>query len=209
MTEKNAAGSGYSCCGGRGHHGHHGHHGMCGSIALQGGDLLEADKHSILYLHEEEKLARDVYLSLARHWDSLIHQHVSESEQRHIDRIGDLITVYHLDDLLSADVGVFRNTDLQKLYDELVARGQKTAHDALLVGAWVEEADIQDLQQALTKTKNPDLINTYEHLLQASYRHLNLFVRTWMAQSEMFYTAQILPQATVDAILGAGQVCQI
>lgn len=175
----------------------------CAQINLVGGELLAADQQSVLYMREEEKLARDVYLFLATHWNSSIHQHVAESEQRHMDMVERLISLYQLTDSAVIEVGVFNNTQLQSLYNDLITRGQQNANEALLVGALIEEVDIADLEQALLSTVNPDLIATYEQLLQASYRHLNLFVRTWNAQMGSTYTAQVLPQAAVENILNS------
>ncbi len=175
----------------------------CAQINLVGGELLLADQQSILYMREEEKLARDVYLFLARTWNSSIHQHIAESEQRHMDMVKRLISLYQLTDSAAIEEGVFHDAQLQSLYNDLIVRGQRNANEALLVGALIEEVDIADLEQALLATINPDLIATYEQLLQASYRHLNLFVRTWNAQTGATYTAQVLPQAAVENIVNS------
>jgi hypothetical protein len=43
------------------------------------------------FLREEEKLARDVYLTLYDAWQLAPHQNIAESEQTHTDRVLDLL----------------------------------------------------------------------------------------------------------------------
>ena len=47
--------------------------------------LTEAEENHILYMREEEKLARDVYLTLYELWGAEIFANISESEQQHMD----------------------------------------------------------------------------------------------------------------------------
>lgn len=174
---------------------------QAGQLQIIGGVLTEQDKLDLKYLREEEKLAHDVYLTLNAKWNLVIFQNISNSEQQHTDAALRLLTAYQLPDSASTSVGVFQNAELQALYTDLINRGNQSVTEALLVGALVEEVDIADLQKMLGATKNPDLINTYGKLLQASYRHLNSFVDLWRTQTGGIYKAQILPQTEVDRIL--------
>ena len=94
--------------------------------------LTEAEEHHILYMREEEKLARDVYLTLDEIWDAEIFANISESEQRHMDAIKRLITRYDLvDPVVNDGIGEFANQDFADLYDELVATGKNSLEEAL------------------------------------------------------------------------------
>jgi hypothetical protein len=168
---------------------------------LVGGILTEQDKLDLRYLREEEKLARDTYLTLTTKWNLVVFKNISDSEQRHTDSVSQLLTAYQLPDPALPDVGRFQNTELQNLYTDLIIRGSQSANEALLVGALVEEVDIADLQKMLGLTKNPDLISTYGKLLQASYRHLNSFAHLWTAQTGLAYKPQLLSQSEVERIL--------
>ncbi len=53
--------------------------------------------HDILYLREEEKLARDVYLKLAERWQLPIFENIARAEQRHMDLVLQVIEVYGID----------------------------------------------------------------------------------------------------------------
>jgi hypothetical protein len=46
--------------------------------------LTELEEQNILFMREEEKLARDVYLVMYDLWGADIFANISESEQRHI-----------------------------------------------------------------------------------------------------------------------------
>lgn len=162
--------------------------------------LSEAEIETISFMREEEKLARDVYLSLYDVWQIRVFQNISRSEQQHMDQIKLLVDSYGLSDTVQEQIGVFTNSELQNLYDSLITRGKTSQIEALRVGALVEEVDIQDLQQALVETNNPALEIVYSNLKKGSYNHLNAFVRNIESLGET-YKAQHLLQYEVDYIL--------
>ena len=86
------------------------------------------------YLREEEKLARDVYLTLYQRWELRIFDNIAGAEQRHMDRIGAVLAARQIPDPVTDDsVGVFQDASLGALYQELVQRGSNSALDALRV----------------------------------------------------------------------------
>ena len=88
--------------------------------------LTEAEEHYILYMREEEKLARDVYLTLYETWGAEIFANISDSEQRHMDAVKSLITRYGLvDPVVDDTLGAFTNPDFELLYDQLVEDGSE------------------------------------------------------------------------------------
>ena len=162
--------------------------------------LSETEIEMLSFMGEEEKLARDVYISLYETWQIAIFKNISRAEQQHMDQVKFLIDSYGLSDPVQEAVGVFTNSDIQNLYDSLVKRGKTSKIEALQVGALVEEVDIKDLQQALVKTNNPALETVYINLMNGSYNHLNAFVRQIESLGET-YKAQHLLQYEVDYIL--------
>jgi hypothetical protein len=163
-------------------------------------DPTEAE--DLLLMREEEKLARDTYLTLYDLWGSNTFANIARSEQRHMDTMEAMLQSYGLPDPVVDDtVGVFANATLAGYYDELVQRGAPSLLDALHVGAFIEELDIADLRTAIDRSDEPPLINAYENLLAGSRNHLRAFV-SQISLLGVTYTAQVLAQDDVDAIVG-------
>lgn len=169
---------------------------------LQTGELDEQEVADLMWMREEEKLARDVYLLLADKWGLQIFSNISRSEQQHMDSMLNMIEIYGLSDPVGDNPqGVFTNPDLQALYDDLAAQGSQSQIDALYVGATIEEVDIIDLERAIADTDNPDLVQAYSGLMCGSENHLRAFVRNLEQQTGETYTPQYLDQTAYDAIM--------
>jgi len=146
--------------------------------ALPADPLSDAEREGILYVREEEKLAHDVYTVLYEKWGLQIFANIAASESTHMAAMALLIDRYGLEDPVSDKPGVFTNPELQKLYDDLVAKGTKSLIDALEVGAIIEEVDIVDIQEYLKDVDNEDIELVYKNLLKGSRNHLRAFVST-------------------------------
>ena len=165
--------------------------------------LNTEEKAGILYMREEEKLARDVYEHLLEKYNSNPFGNIRHSEQNHMDRMEMLINNYQLNDPVKKtnDVrGKFVNSDLQKLYNDLIQKGEVSFTEALKVGAAVEEIDIADLDKELAKTDKQDIINVYTALKRASENHLNAFVGRLKMQG-VDYKPITLSQEDFDDII--------
>ena len=173
--------------------------------------LSDAEIEGILYMREEEKLARDVYLTLYEVWGLPVFENIARSEATHMEAVRTLIDRYGLADPAAAEVGVFRNPTLQGLYDQLVADGRTSLADALRVGAAIEEIDILDLQERLAQTDQADIELVYENLMKGSRNHLRAFASTLTRQTGETYQPQYLDLASYESIVnsatetGAGQ----
>lgn len=162
--------------------------------------LSTEEIQTLTFMREEEKLARDVYLNLNETWAQPVFANIAKSEQRHMDAMRVLLERYQLADPALPAAGMFGNAELQALYDELIARGQQSATEALYVGAAIEEIDILDLQRAIAETDQSDLRRSYENLLAASGNHLRAFVRNIEVQG-LVYESQYLSAEQLEAIL--------
>lgn len=140
------------------------------------GTLSEEEEADILYISEEEKLARDVYLDYYDKWGSQVFENIADSEQTHMDSMASLAKNYGLEDRTTGDRGVFTDPDLQKLYDELIQSGSVSETDALRNAAYIEETDINDLDTAISHTDRTDIITVYENLRSGSENHLQAFL---------------------------------
>ncbi len=137
--------------------------------------LSSEEAAQLLFMREEEKLARDVYQALNEKWGVQVFARIAVSEQRHFDAIGTLIKRYELTDPAQESAGSFTNPDLQKFYDDLMARGNESLLEALKVGVEIEETDIDDLKAAIAATDHKDLLTVYTNLLNGSLNHFSAF----------------------------------
>ena len=163
--------------------------------------LSAVEAADLLFMREEEKLARDVYTTLYAEWGVAVFDNISQSEQTHMDKILGLLDQYGLDDP-ALRFGEFADGELQDLFDALIAAGLQSELDALMVGALIEEVDMEDIVLAMERTDEADILTVYGNLLAGSENHLNSFVKNIEAITGETYVAQWISQEEVDAILG-------
>ena len=163
--------------------------------------LSSEERDDLLYMREEEKLARDVYIKLYEEWGTPVFNNISNAERRHMDTMLTMIEKYELrDPVTDNSVGAFTDAGLSNLYHDLVEKGYNSQLDALYVGALIEEIDILDLREAIRESDHNDLVQAYENLLKGSESHLRAFVAQIESQGDE-YTAQKMSQDDVDEIL--------
>ena len=165
--------------------------------------LSDLEKQGILYMCEEEKLARDVYLQLYDKWGVTSFNNISRSEQTHTDAIKSLIDRYNLDDPAEGrGLGEFTNKELQQLHDDLIKQGSQSEVDALKVGAAIEEIDILDIEMYVAQTDKSDIKLVYENLLKGSRNHLRSFVSV-MQKRGIVYQPQYMTTDQYNEIVGS------
>lgn len=166
--------------------------------------LSQMEKNDLLYMREEEKLARDVYLTLYETWGLAVFSNIASSEQSHMDAVLKLLRTYRLPDPATGNaIGEFTNPTLQSLHDQLMEKGRLSAMDALQVGGIIEETDMQDLLGAIERSDNADIGATYENLLCGSRNHLRSFARNLESMTCQPYVALVITQDEVNAVLNS------
>ncbi|MBX3007957.1 MAG: DUF2202 domain-containing protein [Melioribacteraceae bacterium] len=154
----------------------------------------EEIKADLIFMREEEKLARDVYGMLGEVWNKKVFFNIQKSEQNHMNALKILLDRYMIEDPVKSDEpGKFENAELQKLFNELIERGKSSEIEALKVGALIEEVDIADLVRSIEKLtdENSDIKIVYEHLIKGSENHLRAFVRN-LKNRGVTYNPEIL-----------------
>ncbi|MCW8825287.1 MAG: DUF2202 domain-containing protein [Gammaproteobacteria bacterium] len=183
----------------------------------------------LTFMREEEKLARDVYLTLANMYpnQTVFNTIATRSEQTHTDTMRDKLVQYNLPDPnpetnnLPGSLGVFMGDEwgwyFSEKFNQLTAMGAESELSALYVGAFIEELDMHDISVCpqvmqdngysspcgLEYTDERGLKNSYSSLIDGSENHL----RAYVGQIEAVigsgnYQAQYLSQKEVDTILG-------
>lgn len=165
--------------------------------------LTDEEKADLIFMREEEKLARDSYDTLYSLWGQTIFDNISDSEQVHMESVLIVLNKYNLQDPITDDVpGYFIDYDLQVLYDYLMDLGDNSSVDALMVGAEIEEVDIVDLEIRTARTDNQDIQLIYENLMKGSRNHLRSFVAN-LEKQNVIYVPKYLSQEEFDAIINS------
>ncbi|OPY49832.1 MAG: DOMON domain protein [Methanosaeta sp. PtaU1.Bin112] len=138
--------------------------------------ISQREKDGLLFIWEEEKTARDLYASLFERYDDPIFSDLARSEQSHMDQARAIIDEYGLAIPGKDEQGVFENQTLQKIHDELLARGLQSHEEALQVAATFEEISIMDLKKELDSSQVEDAKTMYQGLLAGSRKHLRSYV---------------------------------
>jgi len=149
-----------------------------GSDAVTAGTISAEEREDLLFMREEEKMARDIYIMMYQRWGTRVFDNISKSEATHMAAILNLLERYGIPDPVGANgVGVFTDENLQQLYDQLLERGNTSLQEALEVGVVIEETDIADLKAAIARADNRDITRVYTNLLAASQNHLSAFTK--------------------------------
>lgn len=167
---------------------------------LQVSTLTETDSLGLLFMREEEKLARDAYLVLYSKYEHQVFNNISQSEQVHTDAIMKLLNYYDLQDPFIDNIGEFVDPSLDALFDELMILGANNLDSALVVGALIEETDIEDIAILVEATDVKNIIQVYENLLSGSENHLRAFVHD-LNKRGIDYQPRILPLDQFNEII--------
>jgi hypothetical protein len=151
---------------------------VLGGVATSAQAAAKPDAAALQYMVAEEKLAHDVYVTLGEEYGLRVFTNIARSETQHQSAVARLLDKYGIKNPTLGDkVGVFDDPKLQKLYDDLVAKGMLSLQDALEVGVLVEETDIADLKEVIAGNEPAAVDRVLTNLLNASYKHLAAFER--------------------------------
>jgi len=168
-------------------------------------ELSTAEATGLIQMREEEKLARDIYLTLDAMWGVKTFTNIASAEQTHTDSVQTLLARYGVTDPITQDtVGTFTSPDMQKLYDELVQRGKVSLLDALMVGATIEDLDIRDLELLKKETSRADILAVYDNLQKGSRNHMRAFVKNIKMRGGL-YVPQYISESEYSSIINGAQ----
>lgn len=163
----------------------------------------------LLFLYEEEKVAMDIYNHFEELYEITPFVHISDSEARHFETLENLLLergVLTEETVIRNDAGVFTDPELQTMYDELIERGDVSLLEALDVSAYIEEHDIQGLEQLAEVTEDEEVVDILTNLASASKNHLRAFVRN-LDMRDVVYEPVLLDESYFNSIISARQQC--
>lgn len=201
----------------------------CPFVATAAQQLTEGEEAHLIFMRSEEKLARDVYLTLYDAFGLPVFYNIAtQAEQTHTDTMQVMLGKFGIEDVEDVDegtVGVFLNPYFSEYFTDKFTylTGASTALDALYVGAFIEELDMLDINYCnqvvydvfgfppppptycgLTATDVRPLVNTLGNLLSGSKNHLCAFISQIVRRipPDECYEAQVLPQSEVNGYVG-------
>ncbi|MGB2908058.1 MAG: DUF2202 domain-containing protein [Candidatus Aminicenantaceae bacterium] len=164
-------------------------------------DLSNQERNGLLHMIQEEKLARDVYLTLFEEWGHRLFRNIARSEQRHMNAVQVMIQKYgESNPVLDYTIGAFTDPEMQQLYNELTFQAQASLQAAFEVGAIIEDLDIYDLKKYLKKSDSKDVRVLFQNLQKGSRNHLRAFVRQ-LERYQYRYQARYLSPEELEEIL--------
>jgi len=180
------------------------------SSPISSTDLTDEEVAGLLFMREEEELARDLYLDIYDAKDGRLNtfKNISDNaETKHAEAIRVLLETYGIDDPSTGSRNTYNDPELQELYDQLlnIAVGSDDLA-ALRVGALVEETDIRDINthKSHVSSNHQDIISTYDNLLCGSRNHLRSFTQQIENLTGQPYVTQVAElDAEVQAILNS------
>jgi hypothetical protein len=145
-------------------------------VCVLSGTVTESEGAGLLFMREEEKMARDVYAYMYAKYKSFVFGNITKSENAHMLATLRLITAFKVTDNSNNNPGEFTNTHIKDLYQQLIAMGDISLIDALKVGVLIEQTDITDLEKELLAVQNSTIKTVYTNLKAGSNAHLKAFI---------------------------------
>ncbi|HOF54737.1 MAG TPA: DUF2202 domain-containing protein [Prolixibacteraceae bacterium] len=140
------------------------------------GTITGEEAAAILFMYDEEKMARDLYAEFYKMYKIPVFKNISKSENVHMQAVGSLVKAFGLKYNGTDKPGEFVNPEIARLYSQLVEMGKESLTGALKAGALVEETDILDLQDELQSAGNASVKRVFTNILAGSENHLRAFV---------------------------------
>lgn len=171
--------------------------------SLPKSELSDSAENGIIFMREEEKLARDVYLYFYEKYGIRIFNNIAKSESTHMAALKMLLDKYELEDpVINDEIGAFQNEVLAGLFNQLTEAGNVSLLEALKVGATIEDLDIKDLIEHSTETESEDILLVYNNLTKGSRNHLRSYYGQ-ITRNGGTYAPQFISQELFDSIINS------
>jgi hypothetical protein len=162
------------------------------------------ERQTLLFTREEEKLAHDVYEYAFNKYGLNVFQNIANSESSHVLSVLSVMETYQIQDPLSGSttLGEFTDPILIDLYSELIGRVDLSLNESFLVGLFIEDLDISDLENAISETDKLNISALYANLECGSKNHMRAFYDQATANG-ITYTPEFISQSEYSSIINS------
>lgn len=162
------------------------------------------ERQTLLFTREEEKLAHDVYIYAFEKYGLNIFQNIANSENSHVLSVVRVMETFQIQDPLSGSSipGEFTDPVLKNLYSELINRVDVSLNESILVGLFIEDLDIYDLENAIAETDKENISTLYSNLECGSKNHMKAFYDQ-ATSSGITYTPEFISQSEYNSIVNS------
>jgi len=166
--------------------------------------LSESEIQTLLFTREEEKLAHDVYIYAFDKYGLNIFQNIADSESSHVLSVLRVMETYQIQDPLSGSTipGEFTDPILNDLYSDLISRVDISLNESILVGLFIEDLDIYDLENAIAETDQSNISSMYDNLKCGSMNHMRSFYDQATAAG-ITYSPEFISQSEFESIINS------
>ena len=116
-----------------------------------------------------------------------------------------ILVKYNKPDPASSIIGVFNNSTLQTLYNDLTKLSDSSLTMAYIVGATIEDLDIKDIALNEGRTTKTDILDVYSKLKCGSTNHMRGFYSKTVEQNAT-YIPQFISQDYFDSIVAGENI---
>ena len=162
------------------------------------------ERQTLLFTREEEKLAHDVYVYAFDKYGLNIFQNIANSESSHVLSVLRIMETYQIQDPLSGStvLGEFTDPILNDLYSDLISRVDLSLNESILVGLFIEDLDIYDLENAIAETDKENISTLYSNLECGSKNHMRAFYDQ-ATSAGITYTPDFISQSEYSSIVNS------
>lgn len=138
-------------------------------------NLSGQELQGLIYIVEIQKLQRDIYMALDERNINPIFNELYLADAKSLDEISATIEAYGQENpVLDRNVGDFRRTEVQALYDEFTYTVNNNLIEMLTFAVRMEEGTVDDISEFMEQVDgNEDIRQLYTDLLTGSYIQLN------------------------------------
>jgi len=170
-------------------------------LSLEKAPLNDTETADIIYLQEAGKLEYDLNTALAtQHPDTTVFRNIANASKIYMTADNVILTRYGITNPEHNEPGVFTNQKLQKVYTTGVNNGLISVTQALITSATFEDMHIADLEAAIKRTDNNDLIFIYQQELAASRNNIRALSQ-WITAYGGTYTPTYISQDYYNQII--------